>query len=178
MPPVTWQSHQFLATRNCRFREFGGHISSVRNFIKVLYINIFFRGNPLINRFVREITYSPPSLLELAGRSVIHHQLDFSKLPAVLKQRLSHAKCCPNPNCDGVYFDDLYRQVHFFSRNQRSSNFLFRLNLPISVVDIGCPCFNFYARPSAWHQKLTTQGKNDRNTPIYEILLRQWSIND
>jgi len=75
--------------------------------------DISLRGNPLINRFVREITYSPPSLLELAGRSVIHHQLDTRKLPGSLKQRLSHAKCCPNPNCDGVYFDNLYRQIKF-----------------------------------------------------------------
>ena len=84
---------------------------------KKAYHYELFSGNPLINRFVREITYSPPSLLELAGRSVIHHQADTTKLPSSLKQRLSHAKCCPNPNCDGVYFDNLYRQVKISTKS-------------------------------------------------------------
>lgn len=71
------------------------------------------RGNPLINRFVRELTYSPPSLLELAGRSVINSKQDFSRAPREIISRLQTAKCCPNPKCGGVYFDLQYKQIRF-----------------------------------------------------------------
>lgn len=74
------------------------------------------RGNPLINRFVRELTYSPPSLLELAGRSVVTNNLQNSthiNPPREIISRLQSAKCCPNPECGGVYFDHQYRQIKF-----------------------------------------------------------------
>lgn len=71
------------------------------------------RGNPLINRFVRELTYSPPSLLELAGRRVIHYELNFDRAPREIIGRLKTAKCCPNPQCGGVYFDSQYKQIKF-----------------------------------------------------------------
>ena len=72
---------------------------------------INFRGNPLISRFVRDLTYSPSSLVELAGRQVVSSGLPISNLPSQLKTRLSSAKCCPNPDCSGVYFDQQYKQV-------------------------------------------------------------------
>jgi len=71
------------------------------------------RGNPLISRFVRDLTYSPSSLVELAGRVVVQSKLDSSQLPAQLKQRIGSAKCCPNPACAGVYFDNQYKQIKF-----------------------------------------------------------------
>ena len=76
-----------------------------------------FRGNPLISRFVRDLTYSPSSLVELAGRQVVSSGLPISNLPLQLKARLSSAKCCPNPDCSGVYFDQQYKQVSFYSRD-------------------------------------------------------------
>lgn len=71
------------------------------------------RGNPLINRFVRELCYSPPSLMELAGRAVINNSLDFGRCPNTVQYRLKSAKCCPNPACGGVYFDHQYKQIKF-----------------------------------------------------------------
>jgi len=71
------------------------------------------RGNPLISRFVRDLTYSPSSLVELAGRQVVTSGLPIINLPLQLKNRLSSAKCCPNPNCSGVYFDQQYKQIKF-----------------------------------------------------------------
>merc|ERR1711953_357657 len=71
------------------------------------------RGNPLISRFVRDLTYSPSSLVELAGRVVVRSKPDSSQLPAQLKQRIGSAKCCPNPACAGVYFDNQYKQIKF-----------------------------------------------------------------
>lgn len=71
------------------------------------------RGNPLINRFVRELAYSPPSLLELAGRAVINNKQSFERAPREIISRLQSAKCCPNPACGGVYFDLQYKQIKF-----------------------------------------------------------------
>lgn len=82
------------------------------------------RGNPLISRFVRDLTYSPSSLLELAGRQVVASNLDRSNLPRQLKQRLTTAKCCPNPACSGVYFDNQYKQIKF-------ADFCGRYRLPL-----------------------------------------------
>jgi len=82
------------------------------------------RGNPLISRFVRDLTYSPSSLVELAGRQVVASGLDHSRLPLQLKQRLSTAKCCPNPTCSGVYFDNHYKQIKF-------ADFCGRYRLPL-----------------------------------------------
>lgn len=61
------------------------------------------RGNPLVVRFVKEMTYDPPSLLELAGRTVKSRNLLYSPfdLPANLVRYLDLASKCPNPKCAG-----------------------------------------------------------------------------
>ena len=158
MPSVAQQQNQLFAARNRRAGKPRRYFITVSQSQKSLSLRIMFSGNPLINRFVREITYSPPSLLELAGRSVIHHQVDTTKIPSSLKQRLSHAKCCPNPNCDGVYFDNLYRQVKICAKIPWLWNF-YRLNSLTFAAGTGCLSCSFCARLSAWLQKLTTQGK-------------------
>lgn len=73
------------------------------------------RGNPLVVRFVKEMTYDPPSLLELAGRTVKSRNLLYSPfdLPANLVRYLDLASKCPNPKCAGVYFDSCVRQIKF-----------------------------------------------------------------
>ena len=61
------------------------------------------RGNPLVVRFVKEMTYDPPSLLELAGRTVKSRNVPYSRcdLPANLLHYLDLASKCPNPKCAG-----------------------------------------------------------------------------
>nr|XP_006132963.1 leucine-rich repeat-containing protein 58-like [Pelodiscus sinensis] len=61
------------------------------------------RGNPLVVRFVRDLTYNPPSLLELAGRTVKIRNIPYapSDLPGNLVRYLSLASNCPNPKCGG-----------------------------------------------------------------------------
>uniref|UniRef100_A0A3Q0QRF2 Leucine rich repeat containing 58 n=1 Tax=Amphilophus citrinellus TaxID=61819 RepID=A0A3Q0QRF2_AMPCI len=73
------------------------------------------RGNPLVVRFVKEMTYDPPSLLELAGRTIKSRNLLYSPLdlPANLVRYLDLASKCPNPKCGGVYFDSCVRQIKF-----------------------------------------------------------------
>ncbi|RXN18157.1 leucine-rich repeat-containing 58 [Labeo rohita] len=73
------------------------------------------RGNPLVVRFVKDMTYDPPSLLELAGRTVKSKNLLYSHkdLPSHLVNYLDMASKCPNPKCAGVYFDSCVRHIKF-----------------------------------------------------------------
>ncbi|XP_060786394.1 leucine-rich repeat-containing protein 58 isoform X2 [Neoarius graeffei] len=73
------------------------------------------RGNPLVVRFIKDMTYDPPSLLELAGRAVKTRNLCYSEqdLPADLVTYLDLASKCPNPKCGGVYFDSCVRHIKF-----------------------------------------------------------------
>lgn len=63
------------------------------------------RGNPLVVRFVRDLTYNPPSLQELAGRTVKTRNVPYapSDLPENLVRYLSLASNCPNPKCGGKF---------------------------------------------------------------------------
>ncbi|XP_006036612.2 leucine-rich repeat-containing protein 58, partial [Alligator sinensis] len=73
------------------------------------------RGNPLVVRFVRDLTYNPPSLQELAGRTIKARNVPYgpSDLPENLLKYLNLASNCPNPKCGGVYFDSCVRQIKF-----------------------------------------------------------------
>ncbi|KAJ8388506.1 hypothetical protein AAFF_G00132200 [Aldrovandia affinis] len=73
------------------------------------------RGNPLVVRFVKDMTYDPPSLLELAGRTIKSRNLPYSPcdLPSNLLYYLDLASKCPNPKCAGVYFDSCVRHIKF-----------------------------------------------------------------
>ncbi|XP_051761097.1 leucine-rich repeat-containing protein 58 [Ctenopharyngodon idella] len=73
------------------------------------------RGNPLVVRFVKDMTYDPPSLLELAGRTIKSKNLLYSHkdLPSHLVNYLDMASKCPNPKCAGVYFDSCVRHIKF-----------------------------------------------------------------
>lgn len=73
------------------------------------------RGNPLVVRFVRDLVYAPPSLLELAGRTIKSRNIPYARcdLPDNLLHYLKLASKCPNPKCAGVYFDSCVRQIKF-----------------------------------------------------------------
>lgn len=73
------------------------------------------RGNPLVVRFVEQMSFEPPRLLELAGRAVKGAELSYSPgdLPGSLQRFLDSAKRCVNPKCKGVYFDAHVENVKF-----------------------------------------------------------------
>nr|ACI90366.1 hypothetical protein [Philodina roseola] len=73
------------------------------------------RNNPLVVRFVRDLTYDVPSLKELAGRTIKLHQLNYNDrmLPKSLVEYLNNAKSCLNPKCQGVYFDTCHKNIKF-----------------------------------------------------------------
>ncbi|XP_048862156.1 leucine-rich repeat-containing protein 58 [Brienomyrus brachyistius] len=87
-----------------------------REIISLVHLQeLSLRGNPLVVRFIRDMTYDPPSLLELAGRVVKSKNLPYSlcDLPDHLVHYLDMASKCPNPKCGGVYFDSCVRHIKF-----------------------------------------------------------------
>ncbi|XP_026752702.2 leucine-rich repeat-containing protein 58 [Galleria mellonella] len=73
------------------------------------------RDNPLVVRFVRDMTLQPPSLLELAGRTIKLHEIPVhaGDVPDTLIQYLRAAQCCVNPKCKGVFFDNRVEHIKF-----------------------------------------------------------------
>ncbi|XP_049875153.1 leucine-rich repeat-containing protein 58 [Pectinophora gossypiella] len=73
------------------------------------------RDNPLVVRFVRDMTLQPPSLLELAGRTIKLHDVPVlpGEVPLTLLRYLGAAQCCVNPKCKGVFFDNRVEHIKF-----------------------------------------------------------------
>lgn len=63
------------------------------------------RENPLVVRFVQELSMTSASLLELSARVVktLPYQLTNEDLPSTLLEYLNTANCCVNPKCRGEY---------------------------------------------------------------------------
>jgi len=78
-------------------------------------IELSLRNNPLVARFVQDMIFDPPSLMELAGRVVKIEKVQYSTsdVPADLVKYLSSAQGCVNPNCKGVYFSAKVEHVKF-----------------------------------------------------------------
>lgn len=73
------------------------------------------RDNPLVVRFVKDMVFDPPSLLELTARYIKNHNFKYTvnDLPPTLVRYLDSARSCVNPQCKGVYFDSSVRCVKF-----------------------------------------------------------------
>lgn len=78
-------------------------------------VELSLRNNPLVVRFVQDLVFEPPSLLELAGRVVKVRNVGYSasELPHSLRQYLDTAQRCVNPKCKGVYFTSKVKHVKF-----------------------------------------------------------------
>jgi len=61
------------------------------------------------------LRHKPPSLFELAARSIKENDVDFSgyQLPEHIVHHLKSAVKCANPKCSGVYFENKYINVKF-----------------------------------------------------------------
>lgn len=110
-------------------------LSLHKNYIKTLPVEILMlvnlqeltlRDNPLVSTFIKKLEFTPPTLLELCGRTIktnnVRYGLD--TLPKQLISYLSSAKKCVNPKCDGVYFDSRVKCVQFM-------DFCGRFRLPL-----------------------------------------------
>ncbi len=62
------------------------------------------RNNPLVVRFVRDLTYDVPTLKELASRTIKLHKISYDdkSIPKILVEYLNSAKSCLNPKCKGL----------------------------------------------------------------------------
>lgn len=74
------------------------------------------RNNPLVRKFVDNLMLTPPSLKELAARSVrkdINMKIAEDILPCDLIKYLNTAHECLNPHCTGVYFETCFENIKF-----------------------------------------------------------------
>uniref|UniRef100_A0A0A9WLR2 Leucine-rich repeat-containing protein 58 n=2 Tax=Lygus hesperus TaxID=30085 RepID=A0A0A9WLR2_LYGHE len=73
------------------------------------------RDNPLVVKFVNDMTHNPASLLELAARCIKVNDVHYDKnvLPSALLYYLHSAHSCVNPRCNGVFFDTRIEHVKF-----------------------------------------------------------------
>ncbi|KYN34470.1 Leucine-rich repeat-containing protein 58 [Trachymyrmex septentrionalis] len=73
------------------------------------------RDNPLVVRFVSDMTHNPPLLLELAARIIKSSDIryDNESIPHNLVQYLNSAHSCVNPKCKGVFFNNRVEHIKF-----------------------------------------------------------------
>ncbi len=78
--------------------------------VKLNLIELSLRNNPLVVKFVQDMIYEPPSLLELSGRVIKVKNLLYGEedLPQNLIEYLDAAHHCVNPKCKGRLYMMLY----------------------------------------------------------------------
>ncbi|XP_071095583.1 leucine-rich repeat-containing protein 58-like [Haliotis cracherodii] len=78
-------------------------------------VELSLRNNPLVKRFVQDLVYNPPTLLELSGRCVKIEKVNYTRLdlPENLIRYLDSAQRCVNPKCKGVYFTSRVEHIKF-----------------------------------------------------------------
>jgi hypothetical protein len=74
------------------------------------------RNNPLVVRFVRDLTYDVPTLKELSARTIKLHNINYDdkSIPKSLIEYLNSAKSCLNPKCKGKNFYYTTKSTRFF----------------------------------------------------------------
>ncbi|KAK3107913.1 hypothetical protein FSP39_025013 [Pinctada imbricata] len=83
--------------------------------VKLNLQELSLRNNPLVNKFVQDMVYKPPTLLELAGRIIKIEKIKYDQddLPSNLVKYLEGAQRCVNSKCKGVYFASRFEHVKF-----------------------------------------------------------------
>ncbi|KAF2896758.1 hypothetical protein ILUMI_09418 [Ignelater luminosus] len=73
------------------------------------------RDNPLVVRFVSDMTYNPGSLLELTARTIKIQNVPVEPgdVPSSLLKYLKSGHRCVNPQCKGVFFDNRVEHIKF-----------------------------------------------------------------
>jgi Leucine-rich repeat (LRR) protein len=106
---VSLASLQSLSLHNNRLSTLPPEI------IHLNLVELSLRNNPLVVRFVKQMMYEPPTLMELAGRVVKVKNIKYSHqvLPGNLVQYLDSSHSCVNPKCKGVYFTSHVEHVKF-----------------------------------------------------------------
>jgi len=73
------------------------------------------RDNPLVVRFVSDMTHNPGTLLELAARTIKiqNIEVNLGDIPNTLLAYLHSGHRCVNPQCKGVFFDNRIEHIKF-----------------------------------------------------------------
>ncbi|XP_047508489.1 leucine-rich repeat-containing protein 58 [Pieris napi] len=110
------------------------------------------RDNPLVVRFVSDMAIQPPSLLELAGRTIKLHEVPVrpGDVPLTVIKYLQSANCCVNPKCKGVFFDNHVEHVKFV-------DFCGRYRIPLLQYLCSSKCIT-----GSWENRET-----ERNPPTH-----------
>lgn len=124
------------------------------------------RNNPLVNKFVQDMTYEPPTLLELSGRVIKIEKVKYSKedLPNNLRKYLSSAQRCVNSKCKGVYFTSRVEHVKFV-------DFCGKYRLPLLQFLCSPQC---RTTPAVYHSSSDTETDEDdavANAKLRRVLL-------
>jgi len=126
------------------------------------------RNNPLVVRFVRDLTYDVPTLKELAGRTIKLHKVSYddSSLPRSLVEYLNAAKSCLNAKCKGVYFESCHKNIKFV-------DFCGKFYLPLlqflcSPACTSTPTFQMTSSDSDDHDDIPTK---DMTSKFKKVLL-------
>ncbi|XP_061193171.1 leucine-rich repeat-containing protein 58-like [Saccostrea echinata] len=123
------------------------------------------RNNPLVNKFVQDMTYEPPTLLELSGRVIKIEKVKYTKndLPSNLRKYLASAQRCVNPKCKGVYFTSRIEHVKFV-------DFCGKYRLPLLQYLCSPQCRTI---PAVYHSSSDTETDEEEvaNAKLRRVLL-------
>jgi hypothetical protein len=129
------------------------------------------RNNPLVVRFVRDLTYDVPTLKELAGRTIKLHKIPYDEksIPKMLADYLNSAKSCLNPKCKGVYFETYHKNIKFV-------DFCGKFYLPLlqflcSPACTSTPTFQMTSSDSDDADEVSTAATKDMTNKFKKVLL-------
>ncbi|KAK0396299.1 hypothetical protein QR680_001662 [Steinernema hermaphroditum] len=113
IPPtlVELQNLQNLALHDNNLTALPTEIVKLRNLR-----HLSLRNNPLVHQFVHDMAFDPPSLKELAARTVrmrVPSPIVNRVLPREILRYINTASQCVNPRCKGVYFEACVEHVKF-----------------------------------------------------------------
>nr|CAG8590852.1 7947_t:CDS:2 [Entrophospora candida]CAG8617236.1 4126_t:CDS:2 [Entrophospora candida] len=126
-------------------------------------------GCPLKTEFVHELKHSPPSLMELAARTIVRLQIPILEdTTDALKDYLASAKKCSF--CGGPYFESFVKRGKFFEKSDNQIPLEYRLCCPHWNTEQERVCLLFCAlpntAPSTEPYKHPNQQENTNNNGI------------
>jgi len=121
-----------------RLRHLPRDIITLKNLVE-----LSLRENPLVVRFVEEISLNPPTLRELSARVVRTAEVKYGPddLPKTILDYLNMAHCCVNPKCKGVFFDNRVEHIKFV-------DFCGKYRIPLLQYLCSSKCIEPANRPS------------------------------
>ena len=136
--------------------------------VKVNLAELSLRNNPLVSRFIMDLDYSVPSLLELTGRLIKSKDIAYDEnlLPSNLVAYLNSANCCLNPKCKGVYFTSKIEHVKFV-------DFCGKYRVPLMQYLCSPKCNQRVSKQSESSSGLTSESDEDNESRVDKTKLKK-----